>query len=115
MEMGVVIAMVAFVIMFLLLSITFLRGKGSFLIAGYNTASDEEQKKYDKKKLCKTMGVCTLVITGVLVIMTFATYLVVYGMADVAVMKPIGWVFSIVTILDVVLTNIYIMKRCMVK
>jgi len=113
--MGVVIAMVGFVIMFLLLSITFLRGKGSFLIAGYNTASDEEQKKYDKKKLCKTMGVCTSVITGVLVIMTFAAYLVVYGIADVAIMKAVGWVFSIVIISNVILTNIYIMKKCMVK
>ena len=113
--MGVVIVMVGFVIMFLLLSITFLKGKGSFLIAGYNTASDEEQKKYDKKKLCKTMGVCTAVITGLLVIMTFVAYLVVNGNADETIMGPIGLVFFTVMILDVVLTNIYIMKRCMVK
>ena len=113
--MGVVIVMIGFVIMLLLLSITFFKGKGSFLIAGYNTASDEEQKKYNKRKLCTSMGVCTAVITGLLVIMTFATYLVVYGKVDADIMKPVFWVFSVVIILDVILTNIYIMKKCMVK
>lgn len=113
--MGIVIAMVCFVLMFLIISITFLKGKGSCLIAGYNTASDEEQKKYDKKKLCRSMGVCTTVITGLLGILTFAIYLVVSGKSDETIMVPIAWVFAVVIILDIVLTNIYVMKKCMVK
>ena len=32
-------------------------GKGGWLIAGYNTASAEEKKKYDEKKLNRTMAV----------------------------------------------------------
>ena len=41
---------------FLVLGIVFSRGKGTSLIAGYNTASPEEKAKYDEKKLCKAMS-----------------------------------------------------------
>ena len=42
--------------LFIILGIVFLSGKGSFLIAGYNTASAAERAKYDEKALCKAMG-----------------------------------------------------------
>lgn len=42
---------------FAVLSILFFTGRGSFLIAGYNTASKEQKKRYDEKKLCRLMGV----------------------------------------------------------
>lgn len=45
-----------FVALFLLLAVVFLRGKGSWLIAGYNTASPEEKARIDEKKLCRYMG-----------------------------------------------------------
>lgn len=41
---------------FLALGVVFSRGKGSSLIAGYNTASPAEKAKYDEKKLCKAMS-----------------------------------------------------------
>lgn len=41
---------------FIVLGILFFRGKGSFLIAGYNTASKSERAKYDEKALCRAMG-----------------------------------------------------------
>lgn len=44
------------VILFAILGIVFFCGKGSSLIAGYNTASPEEKAKYDEKALCHTMG-----------------------------------------------------------
>jgi putative Mn2+ efflux pump MntP len=37
-------------------SIFLLAGRGSFLIAGFNTMSKEEKEKYDKEALCKFMG-----------------------------------------------------------
>lgn len=43
-------------LIFVILAIVFLCGKGSFLIAGYNTASVSERAKYDEKALCKAMG-----------------------------------------------------------
>jgi uncharacterized membrane protein YgdD (TMEM256/DUF423 family) len=48
----VVIVIVLFVILGVVLSL----GKGAFLIAGYNTASQEEKAKYDEKALCKFVG-----------------------------------------------------------
>ncbi|WP_110111818.1 DUF3784 domain-containing protein [Bacillus sp. CGMCC 1.16541] len=41
---------------FLVFAIMLLRGKGAFLIAGYNTKSAEEKAKYDEVALCKFMG-----------------------------------------------------------
>lgn len=38
------------------LSIILLSGRGSFLIAGYNTADKEEKARYDEKKLCRVSG-----------------------------------------------------------
>lgn len=48
---------------FAVLSILFFTGKGSFLIAGYNTASKEQKELYDEKKLCRLMGVSMGIIT----------------------------------------------------
>lgn len=42
--------------LFVLLGVLFSRGKGAFLIAGYNTASAAERAKYDEKALCRFMG-----------------------------------------------------------
>ena len=47
------IVWIVFVI-FAVLSIILLSGHGSWFISGYNTASKEEKKKYDEKKLCRT-------------------------------------------------------------
>jgi preprotein translocase subunit SecG len=46
----------AVVVLFVVLGILFLRGKGAFLIAGYNTSSKAEKQKYDEKALCRFMG-----------------------------------------------------------
>ena len=43
-------------LLFVSLGIAFFSGKGSSLIAGYNTASPEEKEKYDEKALCRAMG-----------------------------------------------------------
>ena len=51
------------IVLFLVMSILFLCGKGSFLIAGYNTASAQQKLKYDEKKLCRVMGVGMSVMT----------------------------------------------------
>lgn len=43
-------------LLFVVLGIVFMCGKGSFLIAGYNTASPKEKSQYDEKALCQAMG-----------------------------------------------------------
>ena len=49
---------------FVLLGILFSRGKGTFLIAGYNTASKAEKAKYDEKALCRFMGKIMFALAG---------------------------------------------------
>jgi magnesium-transporting ATPase (P-type) len=43
-------------ILFAVLGIVFIGGRGAFLIAGYNTLSKAEKEKYDVKALCRFMG-----------------------------------------------------------
>jgi protein-S-isoprenylcysteine O-methyltransferase Ste14 len=52
------------VVVFVVLGIVFLCGKGSFLIAGYNTATKAEKEKIDEKKLCRYTGKLMLVLAG---------------------------------------------------
>lgn len=52
---GVIINLIFF-IAFLIIAIFLSKGKGAFLIAGYNTMSDSEKAKYDEIALCKFMG-----------------------------------------------------------
>ena len=54
-----------------LLSVYLLSGRGSFLIAGYNTSSKEEKAKYDEKKLCYTVGGGLSAITVIIGLSTF--------------------------------------------
>ncbi|WP_369902054.1 DUF3784 domain-containing protein [Bacillus manliponensis] len=42
--------------LFLLLAIVFSKGKGAFLIAGYNTLPDSKKEQYNEIELCKFMG-----------------------------------------------------------
>lgn len=41
---------------FLIFAVILSKGKGAFLIAGYNTKSDSEKAQYDETALCKFMG-----------------------------------------------------------
>ena len=50
--------------LFVLLGVVFAAGKGTGLIAGYNTASAEEKANYDKKKLCKAMSRLMFALAG---------------------------------------------------
>jgi preprotein translocase subunit SecG len=54
----------AVVAAFSILGILFLRGKGSFLIAGYNTASKSEKEEIDEKRLCNYMGKLMFALAG---------------------------------------------------
>ena len=56
-------------VIFALLTICLLTGHGVNLIAGYNTASEEEKNKYNTKKLCRVVGIGMLVITISILVM----------------------------------------------
>lgn len=54
----------AAVVLLLILGVIFLKGKGAFLIAGYNTASKAEKEKIDEKKLCRCTGRLMFALAG---------------------------------------------------
>lgn len=52
------------ILIFILLGVLFLRGKGAFLIAGYNTASKAQKEHTDEGKLCRCMGKLMFALAG---------------------------------------------------
>lgn len=63
MQVTLLIIFVPIIILLLLVSFLMLNGKGSFLIAGYNTMSKEEKARYKEKELTQFIGRITLIIT----------------------------------------------------
>lgn len=61
---------IVWIVFFILviMSITLLSGHGSWLIAGYNTASKEDKAKYNEKKLCRVIGIGMMIITLLILI-----------------------------------------------
>ena len=91
---------------FAVLSIVHLTGHGAFLIAGYNTAGKKRQAQYNKKKLCRVMGVGMAVITMLLLVQNL--------LGD----HSPGWfgIFSMVIVLADIIVMLYIMNRkCLVS
>ena len=64
------------VVLLAVLGLAFSRGKGAFLIAGYNTASQEEKARYDKKALCRFMGRLMFAMAGCWAVVAAGTLLV---------------------------------------
>lgn len=67
------IAWILFVI-FAIISIVLLLGKGGFLIAGYNTSNKEEKAQYNEKRLCRIMGGCMSCVSIVMLINAVYAY-----------------------------------------
>ena len=85
----------AVVVLFAVISIVLLSGHGANLIAGYNTASEEEKNRYDAKKLCRTVGGGMSMITILILVMAiwesllpafFSTVFLVVTLIDIGVM-----------------------------
>lgn len=90
---GIIIA-----IIFIVLAIVFLMGKGDMLIAGYNTASEEEREKVNIHRLRILMAVICVITAG------FCSLLAFIGenkdQAGVAAV-----VFIIITFVFIILAN----------
>ncbi|BBF43455.1 hypothetical protein lbkm_2143 [Lachnospiraceae bacterium KM106-2] len=113
--MGAIYFMIVMTILFLLLSIHLLRGKGANLIAGYNTSSEKEKAKYDELKLCRCTGVSMLITTISLAILTYFCYLVEIKKMAEHDMFPISMVFCAVVLITVVVSIIYSDTKCLKK
>lgn len=85
------------VILFLILGIVMLTGKGSFLVAGYNTMSEEKKKRYNEKRITQAVGVVALLASGY-----------IYVMENMKVSEGLlNIIFIVMTLLIVVLINVH--------
>lgn len=87
-----IIVLIGIILLFLLMGTFLMQGKGAFLIAGYNTMSEEEQAQYDVFALCRFMGK---------MMYAFSLCLVLFLFGD---LYSIDWPFYLGTVLMVGLT-----------
>jgi len=92
------IIMGGLILLFIALGIVFSSGKGSFLIAGFNTMSKTEKAEYNETALCKFMG-------KVMFIMGFCVALWMTG--EIAGVYPIFYAGLIMFFAVIIFTLIY--------
>ncbi|WP_414053949.1 DUF3784 domain-containing protein [Macrococcus equi] len=63
--------MLVITVLFALVGIYMLTGRGGFLIAGYNFLPKEEKAKYNEKRLCQFVGLLMLLMSIFVVIMEY--------------------------------------------
>ncbi|UBH15774.1 DUF3784 domain-containing protein [Macrococcus armenti] len=88
--------MIIVVILFLLIGIYMLTGRGSFLIAGYNMMSQEQKQKYNEKRLCRFTGVMIIIAALYCAMMEFTNVNEIHA--------SIG--FIIITLTFVIVVNV---------
>ncbi len=93
-----------FVVLFLILAVIILMGKGDMLIAGYNTAPEEERKKINIQRLRILMAI-VCVLSAV-----FCGILSVIG-EDIMMGILSGLIFIVITIIIVILANTWAKKK----
>ena len=75
-------------VLFAALAVAFFTGHGGFLLAGYNTASEEDKAQYDIKKLLKVAGWGMVYFSVMFFVMGILT-----GSVDKATFKTVMAVF----------------------
>lgn len=96
----------AVVILIAVFSIILIMGKGSSLIAGYNTASKEEKEKYNVKLLFRTVGVGSGIIS-----LMIATILIYKGDLPKYIQWLNPWGYLMVAAIIIVLSNTICKKK----
>ena len=98
------IVSIVFDVMFLVLAVIFLMGKGDMLIAGYNTASEEERKTIDIKRLRIVMAVL-MVVTAV-----FCAIVPLLGNDKNSILAAAG-IFIAITFVGIIFANTWAKKK----
>ena len=96
--------MILFAALFIVLAIIFLIGKGDKLIAGYNTASEEERNEFNIHRLRLLMAIISVLTAGLCCILP------VIGKEKENVVGA-TFVFIIVTFVFVILANTWAKKK----
>ncbi len=95
-------------ILFLVMGILLLNGKGGCLIAGYNTMSKKEKEEYDKNKLFKVVGTLCIVCCIMLCMMGYLGHLVDTGVLEEKNMLIFAIIFILVIILSILIASMNI-------
>ena len=95
---------IIFSILFIVLAIILLMGKGDMLIAGYNTASEEERNKVDIKRLRIVMAILMVITAGFCAILPLTGNNKSYQLAAAGI-------FIVITIVGVVVANTWAKKK----
>lgn len=74
------------------LGIIFSCGKGTFLIAGYNTSSKKEKSRIDEKALCRFMGKLMFLLAGCQLVIALS------GILSISFLLVIGIMLHIIVI-----------------
>lgn len=87
------------ILLFLMLAGIFSRGKGAWLISGYNMMSEREKEKYDEVALCHFMAkfmvalaVCWIPVT--LYTITYQKVFIITGIAAFCLVIAIGLIYA---------------------
>ena len=97
---------------FIIMGIFLCCGKGSWLIAGYNTASKGDKDKYDQKKMCKATGILCIVIGICLIGLAVLGYRVEQGLMEEQAMGPYAIAFCVIIFSAVGIDLYYINNKC---
>ena len=91
-------------ILFIILAVIFLMGKGDKLIAGYNTASEEEKSKVNIKRLRLLMAIICVITAGFLSIQPIIE-------SNRATQMGVFFAFILVTMVFIILANTWAKKK----
>ncbi|MBP3251078.1 MAG: DUF3784 domain-containing protein [Prevotella sp.] len=93
-----------FALLFIVLAIIFLMGKGDMLIAGYNTMSEEERKEADIRRLRLLMAAISIFTAGFCALMQIMA-------DDIRAEIAATGVFIVISVLFIILANIWAKKK----
>lgn len=72
--MDALVVQLLIALLFCVLGLIFVQGRGACLIAGYNTSSPQEKAAYNEKALCRAVGIMMFALAACLVIAALGTY-----------------------------------------
>lgn len=84
----------------LALSVPLIMGKGAGLVAGYNTASEQEKAKYNEKLMCRIIGVFLIIIAVLTALLGFV------------ISKVFVWIYLIITLVGSAIVIILVNTVC---
>ncbi len=97
------VVLILLAVLFLIMGIVILIGKGDNLIAGYNTASKEEKVQYNIQRLRYLIG-------GLLIVLAPMTFFMLGAETIIATLSYVALTF-LFTIIVVILANTWAKKK----